>query len=81
VILCPRGTVQIAPNGTIASASDPTAVARTSQLTDYDSLLVDAYQFEKAYSKNDPVADKKRRKFLKQAKKRCLDANEIKRLS
>ena len=81
VVLCPRGGAEIAPDGTIAHASNATAAARNSQLTDYDSLLVDAYQFEQVWPTKERIADKKRREFLRQARKRDLDSNEIKRLS
>ncbi len=81
IILCPRGIVEIAQDGTIARASDAAAAARTSQLTDYDSLLVDAYQFEKLWPQTDRLADKKRRAFLKQARRRKLNGDEIRRLS
>jgi hypothetical protein len=81
VILAPRGTSQIAPDGSIASNDHPPSAERTAQLRDYDSLIVDAYQFEKAFPRNDPIADKQRRRFLWRARCRRLDKNEIKRLS
>jgi len=81
IILCPKGLVEIAQDGSIARASDAASAARTSQLTDYDNLLVDAYQFERLWPTKDRLADKKRRGFLKQARRRKLDSNEIGRLS
>jgi hypothetical protein len=79
IIICPTGIVQIEPDGTVA-ASDAAAVQRTAQL-DYDSLLVDAYQFEKLWPKADAPVDKKRRQFLRKARRRNLDKEEIRRLS
>jgi hypothetical protein len=40
IVLCPRGGVELAPDGTIARAENAPAAARTSQLAEYDSLLV-----------------------------------------
>jgi hypothetical protein len=75
----PRGGVEINPDGTMR-ASDNTAAHRTS-LLDYDSLIVDAYQFETLWPKTDALADKKRRKFLRQAWWRGLNKDERRRLS
>jgi hypothetical protein len=77
--ICPRGVVQIEPDGTV-HASDAIAAQRTAQL-DYDSFIVDGYQFEKLWPKTDSVADKKRRKLLREAQRRRLDKDEIQRLS
>jgi hypothetical protein len=81
MVIFPRGGAEIAPNGTIARASNAEAAARNSQLANYDSLLIDAHQFEKLWPQRDVLADRKRRKFLRQARKRGLDNNEIRRLS
>ena len=81
VVLCPRGGVEIAPDGTIARAENAPAAARTSQLAEYDSLIVDAHEFEKVFPAEEPLPDKKRREFLRQARKRKLDFGEIQRLS
>jgi len=81
IVLAPRGGVEIGPDGNIARSDDADATARTAQLRDYDSLLVDAYQFEKIWPRKDDVADKERRQFLRQARKRKLNADEIRRLS
>ena len=77
--LCPRGIVEREPDGTV-HAKDTTAAQRTS-LLDYDSFIVDAYQFEKLWPANDARADKKRRQFLRSARRRGLDKGEIRRLS
>jgi hypothetical protein len=81
MLIVPRGGVEIAPDGTIARASNPTAAARTSQLADYDSLLIDAHQFETLWPQKDGPADGPRRKLLRQARRRALDKDEIQRLS
>ncbi len=78
--ICPRGVVQIEPDGTF-HASDAIAAERNSQLAGYDSLIVDAYQFERLWPKTNSIADKKRQEFLKQARRRGLDKDEIRRLS
>jgi hypothetical protein len=80
VVVAPRGTVQIAPDGTIASSDHQPSTERTAQLRDYDSLIVNAYQFEKEFPSKDAIADKKRRQFLRQALKRGLGQDEILRL-
>jgi hypothetical protein len=81
MVIFPKGGAELAPNGTIARASNAAAAARTSLLADYDSLLIDAYQFESLWPRKSALADKKRRQFLRQARKRGLDHNEIQRLS
>lgn len=81
LVIFPAGGAQIAPDGTIAVAHNAEAAARTDELRKFDSLIVDAYQFEKRWPKAEVVADRKRREFLRQARKRRLDAAEIKRLS
>jgi hypothetical protein len=81
MVIVPRGGVEIAPDGVIARADDVACAARTSELANYDSLLIDSYQFEQLWPKNDRIADKQRRKFLRQARKLNLDPEEIKSLS
>jgi hypothetical protein len=80
MVLVPRGGVEIAPDGAIARADDVACATRTSELANYDSLLVDSYQFERLWPKKDSLADRKTRKFLRQARKREFDKDEIKRL-
>jgi hypothetical protein len=77
--LCPKGIFEIEPDGTVR-AKDITAAQRTS-LLDYDSFIIDAYQFEKLWPKTDALADKKRRQFLRLARRRDLNVDEIRRLS
>jgi hypothetical protein len=79
LVICPRGVVEIEPDGTV-HASDSIAAQRTAQL-DYDSFIVDGYQFEKLWPKTNAFADKKRRKLLREARRRRLDKDEIQRLS
>jgi hypothetical protein len=80
IILVPKGIVEIDRDGVVVRADNVSASQRTA-LLDYDSLLVDAYQFENLWPKNDALADKKRRQLLRVARKRGLDKNEIQRLS
>lgn len=79
IILVPRGAVQIDRDGTV-HAQDATAAQRTA-LLDYDSLIVDGYQFESLWPIKDAVGDERRRDFLRQAHKRGLDKDEMRRLS
>lgn len=80
MILLPRGGATVDPDGTV-KAHNPQAEARNSKLQEYDSLVVDAEQFEKLWPARDRVADKLRQRFLQIARKRKLDADEIERLS
>jgi len=50
-------------------------------ITQYESLLVDAHQFERLWPATDAVADKQRHQFLREAKKRKLAADAIKALA
>ncbi len=77
--LIPKGVVRIEPDGTI-QAEDVTAAQRTA-LLDYDSLIVDAYQFENLWPKRQEIADNKRREWLQEAAQRGLDQDEIQWLS
>jgi hypothetical protein len=79
--LAPRGGAELDRDGIIVRSDDAVATERNAQLGAYDMFLVDAYQFERAFPRNEAVADKKRRRFLWQARWRRLDKNEIKRLS
>ncbi len=81
MVIHPTGGAEIAASGEVVRASDPAAAARTSQLAEYDSFLVDAYQFEKLWPATDVVEDKARNKLLKDARSRHLDKDEIKRLT
>jgi hypothetical protein len=81
VALAPRGGAEISRDGEIVRSDHAPSTERNAQLRDYDSLIVDAYQFERVFPRNDPLADKKRREFLGQARKRGLDKDEIGRLS
>jgi hypothetical protein len=79
MILIPKGGAEIARNGTI-TARNAAAEGRTAVLRNYDSLLVDAFQFEKVWPKRKWNTDKQRRRLLRQALKRGLDKDEILRL-
>jgi hypothetical protein len=79
MILIPKGGAEIARDGTI-TACNAAAEGRTAVLRNYDSLLVDAFQFEKVWPKRERNADKRRRQFLRQALRRGLDTNEILKL-
>jgi hypothetical protein len=81
MVIVPRGGAEIAPDGTIARAWDAVSAARSAQIAAYDSLVVDAYQFERLWPRKDIIEDKARRQFLRQARKRRLDKIEIQRLS
>jgi len=80
IVIAPRGSTQIDREGAIVSSSHPASLERTEQLRDYDSLIVDAHQFEMVFPRKDKIADKYRRRFLLRARWRGLDKNEIKRL-
>jgi hypothetical protein len=51
-----------------------------SHITRYDNLLVDSRQFENLWPVTDQSADSKRQQFLKDARRRTLDANAIRAL-
>ena len=80
MLIVPRGGAEISPDGTVRAA-DPTSEQRTAVLIDYDSLTVDAHQFEKLWPKRDRIADEKRRKLLRRALQLGLDKDEILKLS
>jgi hypothetical protein len=80
MILIPRGGAEISPNG-VVTGRDPAAVHRTETLNKYDSLIVDAYQFEKLWPLKDRIADEKRHELLATARVRNLDEDEIRKLS
>jgi hypothetical protein len=80
IIIIPRGGVELDPEGTIVRADHPIAAKRTS-LLNYDSLIVDAHQFEQVFPATDEIADRERRKLLCIARHRELDKDEIQRLS
>jgi hypothetical protein len=79
MIIIPRGGAEISPDGAV-KASDPTAEQRTAVILNHDSLIVDAYQFEKLWPKRERIADKKRRQLLWKARWRGLDKSEIRKL-
>jgi hypothetical protein len=80
IIIIPRGGVELDPEATIVRADSPVAVKRTS-LLNYDSLIVDAYQFEQVFPATDKIADRERHTLLRIARRRKLDKDEILRLS
>jgi hypothetical protein len=80
IILGPKGGVELDQDGKIVRTDDATATRRTS-LLNYDLLLVDAYQFEKLWPQKEKIADRRRRKLLRDATRRGFDADEIRRLS
>jgi hypothetical protein len=80
LVIIPRGGAEIEPDGNVI-ARNPQAAARTARITNYDSLLVDGYQFEALWPKKEPATDKARRRFIWRARWRRLDKDEIRRLS
>ena len=78
--IIPRGGVEMDREGNVVRVGDVTAAHRTA-LLDYDSLTVDAYQFEKLWPHAKRNADEQRRRFLREARRRGLDRGEIQRLS
>jgi hypothetical protein len=80
LVIIPRGGAEIEPDGNVI-ARNPQAAARTAHITNYDSFLVDGYQFEALWPKKEPRTDKARRRFIWRARWRRLDKNEIRRLS
>jgi hypothetical protein len=63
IVICPRGGVRIDPDGSI-HAEDAVAAQRTAML-DYDSYLVDGYQFETLWPRREVGADAEIKKLLK----------------
>jgi len=80
LVILPRGGASIEPNGNVI-ARDAEAAARTAQITNYDSFLVDGYQFEALWPRRERLADKARRRFIWRARWCRLDKSEIRRLS
>lgn len=80
MIIIPRGGAEIEPNGNVI-ARNSVAAARTAEVTKYDSLLIDGFQFEALWPKYSRLADKKRKWFLCLARWRRLDKEEIRRLA
>jgi hypothetical protein len=80
MILIPRGGAEITPDGKVIGR-DQGAVQRTDQLASYDSLIVNARQFEKLWPRKDRDTDIARKLLLKKAKKAGVDPAEIAKLS
>lgn len=74
----PPGVVVIDRDGTVRHDGNLESIAHLSR---YDSLLVDSHQFERLWPKTEKVADKQRRKFIKEARRKKLDSDTIKSLS
>lgn len=81
LVILPRGSVELDGAGAIVKASNPDAMQRTDFIRNYDSLIIDGAAFEKLWPKNEWDADKKRFRFLREARRRKLDESEIKKLS
>jgi hypothetical protein len=80
MILVPRGVAEIHPDGKVVGR-DQSAVQRTDQLAAYDSLIVNARQFEKLWPLKHKDTDAKRKALLKKAKKAGADPAEIAKLA
>jgi len=80
MILIPRGGAEILPNGTVIGR-DQNSIARTDELAAYDSLIVNARQFEKLWPRKDKDTDAARKALLKKAKKAGANPAEIEKLS
>lgn len=80
MILIPRGGAEITPEGSVIGR-DQNAVQRTDQLAIYDSLIVNARQFEKLWPLKHKLTDAARKVLLKRAKKAGADPAEIAKLS
>lgn len=78
--LAPVGGFVIEPGRKMKADHKPSE-KRNAIIKDYDSLLVNALQFESLWPKADKIADTKRKKFLKVARKKKLDSDTIKALS
>src|SRR5260370_35715560 len=76
MILIPRGGAEITPDGKVIGR-DQDAVQRTDRLATYDSLIVNARQFEKLWPRKDKDTDAARKVLLKKAKKAGADLTEI----
>jgi hypothetical protein len=78
--LIPTGGAKFDQDGTM-TADDPMAEQRTAVIRNYDSLIVDAFQFERVWPKKSATHDKERCQFLRKALKLGLDKDEILKLS
>lgn len=78
--IVPVGGVIIEADGKMKASHKPSE-KRNAIIRKYDSLLVDAHEFESVWPKIDDATDKARKVFLKQAKQLGLDKQTIKSLS
>lgn len=78
--IIPVGGVLIEADGTMKADHKPSE-KRNAVIRKYDSLLIDAHEFEGLWPKNKALEDDKRKLLLKQAKKQGLDKQTIKLLS
>lgn len=78
--IIPVGGVTIEADGKLKAFHKPSE-KRNAVIRKYDSLLIDAHEFESVWPKNDAATDKARRAFLKQAMRQRLDKQTIKLLS
>ena len=79
-MLCPTGGVEFTPDGGVI-ARNQESKERTDQLAEYDSIIVDAQQFEALWPRKDKKLDAIRKRDLKAAKKAGVDPAEIQKLS
>jgi hypothetical protein len=78
MVLLPTGGVEKLPGG-MTVMHDVSAAQRTDQLRQFDSIIVDAREFEKLWPRKDARVDVGRKQFLKKAKKAGVDAATIER--
>jgi hypothetical protein len=79
MILIPTGGAEFQPDGTIIG-HDTAATERTALLQQYDSIIINAREFEKLWPRKDAKADSGRRHNLKLAKKAGVDPSELAKL-
>ena len=80
MILIPTGGAEFNSDGTLVAARDQAAKERTDHLAAYDSIIVQARQFESLWPRQDKKTDTARRALLKKAKKAGAPPAEIAKL-
>jgi hypothetical protein len=79
MILAPTGGAEFTPDG-IVLAHDQNSKERTDQLAEYDSIIVDARQFEALWPRKDKRLNAIKFRHIKTAKKAGADPAEIQKL-
>jgi len=81
MILMPTGGAEFDRDGNLVRANHPPSKERTDKIAEYDSIIVNARQFETLWPRKDVATDRARKRLLKKARKAGADPTEIQKLS